>query len=104
MYEYNPAMKMMRKMMAWMFGKKIMGMRMISCRDVSQILQDYIEDELPDSERRSIDMHLALCKECRVFLSTYKETVHLVGRIPDTPMPKEFSDHLVVLLRKRWAH
>ena len=60
MYEYNAAMKMMRKMMAWMFGKKIMGMQMISCRDVSQVLQEYIDDELADSERRSIDVHLAI--------------------------------------------
>ncbi len=104
MTEYNAGMRMMRKMMAWVFGKKIMGMRMASCKDVAQILSDYIDDELPDSEKRSIDMHLVSCKDCRNYLNTYKVTVQLVGRIPDTPMPKDFADHLEGVLRKRLAH
>ncbi len=104
MYEYNAAMKMMRKMMAWMFGKKIMGLHMFSCKDVSQILQDYVDGELPDSERRSIDVHLMLCKECRTYLNTYRETIRLLGQAPAEPMPQDFADHLEAMLRKRLAY
>ncbi|MBC8366831.1 zf-HC2 domain-containing protein [bacterium] len=95
---------MMRKMMAWVIGKKIMGMRIASCKDLARVLYDYIDDELSDSEKRSIDMHLLVCKDCRNYLKTYRDTIQMVRKIPDTPMPQDFSDYLEDLLRKRLAH
>ncbi len=102
--EYNTMKRMMRRMMAWAFGRKIMGIQMVSCREVSQVLQDYLDGELSRAERRSITAHLALCSECRAFLSTYRETLSLLGRLPSTPMSRKFSEGLENLLLDRLSH
>ncbi len=98
---YSARMKMMRKMMAWFFGRNILGFHMASCREVVTLLSDYLDDELPHAEKRSIDMHLTTCVDCRNYMNTYRETVRILGNIPDEPIPREFEEHLEFLLRNR---
>ena len=98
---HGSTMNMMRKMMARFFGKRIFGIRMASCREVAELLSDYMENTLSDDERRSIDFHLKTCVDCRNYLETLKQTMTLLGQIPAVPMPSEFEEHLEALLRKR---
>jgi hypothetical protein len=102
--EYSTMMRMKRRVMAWAFGRKIMGIHILSCREVSQVLQAYLEGELSPAECRSIKVHLALCSECRAFLSTYRETLSLLGHLPSAPMSREFSQGLENLLLHRLTH
>lgn len=98
---YSQPMRMMRKMMAWFFGRSIMGFHMTSCREVITLLSDYLDDDLPHEEMRNINMHLKACVDCRNYMNTYRETVRILGEIPDEPIPPAFEAHLEVLLQKR---
>lgn len=50
---------------------------MIRCRDVSDLLLDYVEGSLEPGAREELDQHLADCPGCLVFVRTYRHTVGL---------------------------
>jgi putative zinc finger protein len=48
-------------------------------------LSDYLDDELSDVERRSVEAHLAQCESCRVTLDELRAVVSAASRLPDSP-------------------
>src|SRR4051812_40848213 len=53
-------------------------------------LSDYLDDELPDGERQSVDAHLRQCESCRVTLEELRAVVSAAGRLRDSAP----ADHL----------
>jgi anti-sigma factor RsiW len=49
----------------------------LKCREVIEFLDRYIDGELPAGQRREFDWHLRLCRSCRAYLKTYRETIRL---------------------------
>jgi anti-sigma factor RsiW len=49
----------------------------MTCRDVVELLADYLSDELPADERRRLGQHLAECPGCLAYLQTYEATIRL---------------------------
>lgn len=47
----------------------------VSCKDCADFLMDYLDNVLPPEERRKFDAHLALCRDCVVYLENYRKTV-----------------------------
>ena len=48
-----------------------------TCRELIEFLGAYLEDELPKTQRREFDWHLRLCRSCRAYLQTYRQTMRL---------------------------
>ncbi|QOV90688.1 anti-sigma factor family protein [Humisphaera borealis] len=55
----------------------------VSCRDCADFLMDYLDGLLPESERLKFDAHLALCRDCRVYMENYRKTVEATCRCPE---------------------
>jgi len=51
----------------------------ITCREVVEILNDYLEGELPEPERVRVEEHLAGCDGCTTILGEFRETIRLTG-------------------------
>jgi predicted anti-sigma-YlaC factor YlaD len=51
----------------------------ITCREVVELLNDYLEGELPEAERVRVDEHLAGCDGCTMVLDEFRETIRLTG-------------------------
>lgn len=69
----------------------------IQCRRVTQILSDFIEGELSDTERQSVEAHLDQCANCRQARDELLLTIALLKRLPKhvppaVPNPKHSSD------------
>lgn len=71
---------------------------MVSCQSCADFLMDYLDGLLPEAQRFSFDSHLALCRDCAVYLDSYRAVVALVqglgeadapGLPPPPPMPPE---------------
>jgi len=64
----------------------------MTCRDVTDFLDAYLARDLATDVQTAFDGHLALCANCRQFLTQYEQTV-VAGRTcctdDDTPMPEE---------------
>jgi anti-sigma factor RsiW len=71
---------------------------MMTCRELVELLIDFLDGELPDDRRRLLETHLALCEPCMAYLETYKVTIQLTRRLPDVPPPPELLVRLKAAL------
>ena len=51
---------------------------MITCRELTELITDYLEDRLGLWER----VHLGLCRHCRAYLRQMRGTIEALGRLP----------------------
>jgi anti-sigma factor RsiW len=76
----------------------------IECRQIAELLTDYVEGRLPPATRELIDWHMDGCGPCVAFLNTFRGTVKAVRQLPDPPpMPPELRQRLLAVLRTRSA-
>jgi anti-sigma factor RsiW len=60
---------------------------MMTCRELVELLIDFLDGDLPEERRRILETHLSLCEPCLKYLETYKVTIKLTRRLPDVPLP-----------------
>jgi anti-sigma factor RsiW len=72
---------------------------MLSCKQVTELITDYLEGRLDLIERMRFQMHVGMCKHCRAYLRQMKATVAAVGQLPDEHLPDDVRDEM----RKRFA-
>ena len=71
---------------------------MISCRELAELLCDYVSDELPPQRRDHVDQHVANCPSCAAYLQSYTVVVQLTRRLPDAPLPDGLARRLAAVL------
>lgn len=67
---------------------------MMTCRDVIDLLSDYLEDELTPEVAADLERHLADCVPCRAYLATYRRTRALGAQAARLEMPGEMRTRL----------
>jgi len=55
----------------------------LTCKELVEVLTDYLEDALEPAERADIERHLAICHGCLNYVEQMRSTIDLLGRIPD---------------------
>lgn len=58
---------------------------MPTCRDMSELVTDYLEQALPVRARAGVRWHLLLCPACRTYFAQMRGTVRLLARLPPRP-------------------
>ena len=53
----------------------------LSCRELVEIVTDYLEGTLPSGARARVDAHLGNCPGCTTYVEQMRETVRLTGRL-----------------------
>jgi len=66
----------------------------VKCREVVELLIDYIEGELPESKHITVQQHICGCVPCAYYLETYRTTIAITHALPDEPLPPEFEARL----------
>jgi anti-sigma factor RsiW len=74
---------------------------MIHCRQVIDLILNYLEGTLAPEERRAFEAHIAACRNCWRFLKSYRETVALGQQLRAQEIPTDVRDRLEVFLRQR---
>ena len=72
---------------------------MLTCREITELITDYMEGQLGFMESLSFQMHLGLCRNCRNYLHQLRQTVKTLGRLPDEPIPDDVKDELMKRFR-----
>ncbi len=49
----------------------------MTCRECTEFLLDYVENDLPAAERARFEAHLAVCPDCVTYLRGYEQTIRL---------------------------
>ncbi len=68
---------------------------MLTCRELTEVVTDYLEGRMGLAERLRFHLHLGLCRHCRAYLRQMKATARTLGRLPEPKLPPELRDELL---------
>jgi anti-sigma factor RsiW len=72
----------------------------LTCKEVVELVTDYLEGALSASERRQFDEHLAGCPFCQIYLDQMRDTVRALGHLPEESIPPHALDLLLDHFRR----
>lgn len=67
----------------------------LTCKEVADLVTDFLEGRLTFMERLRFQMHLGLCFDCRAYLRQMKQTIRTLGKLPAEPIPPEVEEELL---------
>jgi len=67
----------------------------LSCKALSMLSDDYLENVLPFKKKASVLLHLAMCKNCRNYLKNLQTTVDLIGNNKTMPLESQKVDEIM---------
>lgn len=67
---------------------------MIECPEVKELISAYIDGEVTEIEKISVEQHLGDCSECRKEYEFTLKMLDALKEIPDEDLPQGFSDDL----------
>lgn len=67
----------------------------LSCRELVEIITDYLEGALPEGDRARFEAHLATCEGCRTYLEQMRLTIQVVGRLTEESIPSSIREELL---------
>ena len=72
----------------------------MSCHNIQEKLNDYIEQELSEEQSRQIEMHLNTCPECRAELSELKTVLSLTRNLDAVDPPPFLAKRIMANVRE----
>jgi anti-sigma factor RsiW len=69
------------------------------CRELVELVTDYLEDRLSSIDRVRFEAHLAECEACRIYMEQFRQTIRVLGRLPEESLSSEARDTLVAAFR-----
>lgn len=76
---------------------------MITCRELVELLCDYVSDELPPDRRDHVEQHLHACPPCAACHQSYLLVIQLSHRLPAVPLPDRLAQRLTAALNGQAA-
>lgn len=71
----------------------------VECRQIAELLGDYLDGSLPQHTRELIEFHIDGCAPCVAFVNTYRGTVDAAQRLREVRIPAELKQRLLKVLR-----
>jgi predicted anti-sigma-YlaC factor YlaD len=71
----------------------------LACRDVVELVTDYLEGAMSEAARSRFEAHLAGCEGCTNYLSQMRTTIQLTGRLTEDSLPPDIRDRLLQTFR-----
>lgn len=69
-----------------------------SCRELVDLLCDFLEGDLEPEEGEELERHMADCPPCLAFLNTYQKTSELCCKLRAEDIPPELKERLARFL------
>jgi anti-sigma factor RsiW len=71
----------------------------LSCRELVELVTDYLEGALPEAEWLRFDRHLDLCGGCRAYLAQFRAAIAAAGHVREEDVSADALDALVSSFR-----
>lgn len=79
-----------------------MAKKKITCKSFLEDMNDYLDGDLPEELRISVEAHLGKCPDCWVLFDETKKTVEIFQNMDCHPMPEEVHDRLLSAIGNSW--
>ena len=71
----------------------------MNCKELVELVTDYLEGALPDSEKTRFHAHLEICPGCTDYLEQLRLTLRISGRLEEESVEPEARDQLLKAFR-----
>jgi anti-sigma factor RsiW len=68
---------------------------MMSCRQLAELVTDYLDGHLSLADQMRFQLHLGLCVHCRAYLKQFKATTGALRETQPEPPPPEVEAELL---------
>jgi anti-sigma factor RsiW len=72
---------------------------LLTCRELVELVTEYFDGALSPSGRSRFEEHVMSCPPCRVYLEQMRQTITLLGRIPEESVSPDAEAALVAAFR-----
>jgi anti-sigma factor RsiW len=71
----------------------------LSCREMVELITDYLEGTLPAADAARFDRHLGECDGCRAYLDQMRLTIEALGHLPPESLSPAAEEKLLRAFR-----
>jgi anti-sigma factor RsiW len=71
----------------------------MSCKELVEVITEYLEGTLPAEDRTRFGRHLAGCDGCQAYLDQMRQTIGALGRLPPESLSPEAETKLLEAFR-----
>jgi anti-sigma factor RsiW len=71
----------------------------IICKELVELVTEYLDNTLPDERRILFEEHITRCEGCRNYLDHMRKTIQLAGKIPLESLTPSDKERLLNLFR-----
>jgi anti-sigma factor RsiW len=77
--------------------------RSLQCRELVELVTEYLEGSLAPGERIRFERHLAICPGCAAYVLQLRGTLRAAGRLTERSLPDDARDRLLRAFREwKW--
>lgn len=66
----------------------------MTCRELTELLMDYVAGELPPEQHGQVQDHLGQCTCCMSLVETYHLTIHICRKLPRPGLSPDCEERL----------
>jgi anti-sigma factor RsiW len=71
----------------------------LTCKELVEVVTDYLEGSMPAQRRLLLEEHLAFCEWCQTYLEQLRATIRLTGTLSEDELGPEARDGLLRVFR-----
>jgi predicted anti-sigma-YlaC factor YlaD len=71
----------------------------LACKELVELVTEYLEGTLPDRERARFGEHLGLCPGCRAYLEQMRQTIRVLGPLSEESIAPRAREELLRAFR-----
>jgi len=75
---------------------------MMTCRELTELLLDFVSGELAEEQVQRIKEHLDGCPPCYFILKSYHITIQLTRQLPCHSLPPPCEQRLRAAIAEQW--
>jgi len=76
-----------------------MSSQALTCRELVELMTDYLEGALAPAERARFEAHLAGCPHCPAYLDQMRTTIRIIGKLRAETLPPAATRAMLTLFR-----
>jgi anti-sigma factor RsiW len=71
----------------------------LACKELVELVTEYLEGTLPPAEHARFEMHIAACDDCTTYLDQLRLTIDALGKLTEESIEPHARDDLLRLFR-----
>jgi anti-sigma factor RsiW len=75
----------------------------LTCRELTELITDYLEDRLSQTDRVRFEQHLSVCPGCAAYVDQMCVTIKAIGSKPPIEIPSSIEKSLLEAFQ-RWKN